>query len=334
LSPRLRHLADFGSVKNELVAGLDFARWSRLTDSTFAGFPSSDANATQRSRALYLRDEVRIGAARIAAGARHETFDKDFADPLGFPTTGYVASHALNAWELQGSYALTPAASVFAKAGQSYRVANVDENGFTALANQALAPQISHDLELGATLGNTGRKITAKVFRHRLKNEIFFDPTFGFFGANVNLDPTQRQGVELEASARLATAFTLSATVQHLNAKFTDGPNAGHEMVMVPKNTATVRLSWLPGNGQSADVGVQWVDKQRYGGDFSNTCAAQMPSFTTIDGRYARQYGAWEVALSGTNLTDKHYFTNAFGCQSGIYPEAGRQLKISARYDF
>jgi iron complex outermembrane recepter protein len=333
-SPRLRHLAEAGNVKNELVAGLDFARWNQLTDSTFGGFPVSDANASQHSRALYVRDEVRIGAARIAAGARHETFDKDFSDPIGFPTTGYVVSHALNAWELQGSYVLTPAATVFAKAGQSYRVANVDENGGTLVANQPLAPQISHDLELGATIGQAERKVTAKVFRHRVKNEIFLDPTIGFFGANVNLDPTQRQGVELEANARLATAFTLSASLQHLNAKFTDGPNAGKEMTMVPKNTATVRLSWLPGNGQNADVGVQWVDSQRYGNDFTNTCPAKMPSFATIDGRYARQYGAWEFALSGTNLTNKDYFTTATRCQFGIYPEAGRQLKISARYDF
>jgi iron complex outermembrane receptor protein len=333
-SPRIRHLSDIGVVKNELVAGLDFARWSRATDSTFAGFPTSDANASQNSRALYMRDEIRVGKVRLAVGARHETFDKDFADSLGFSTTAYRASHSLNAWEVQGRYALTPAASVYAKAGQSYRVANVDENGFTALANQPLAPQISHDLELGTTIGNAQHKVSAKLFRHLVKNEILFDPTVGFGGANVNLDPTRRQGVELEASARVATAITLSATLQHLNAKFTDGPNAGNEIVMVPKNTATVRLSWLPGNGQTADVGVQWVDTQRYGSDFSNTCIAQMPSFATIDGRYARQYGAWELALSGTNLANKHYFTNAFGCQSGIYPDAGRQLKISARYDF
>jgi iron complex outermembrane recepter protein len=319
-SPRVRNIATQADLTNELVAGLDFLDWSR--DSSFE-------RATQKSKAVYARNEIRVGSARLALGGRHEIFDKDSVDTAG--ASNYVKSHSLNAWELQGSYALTPAASVFAKAGQSYRVANVDENGFTPVFNQPLEPQISHDIELGATMGGGEHKFTFRVFRHRLKNEIFYDPTVP---ANVNLDPTQRQGVELEASARLATAFTLSATVQHLNAKFTDGPNVGNEMVMVPKNTATVRLSWLPGNGQSADVGVQWIDKQRYGGDFSNTCAAQMPSFTTIDGRYARQYGAWEVALSGTNLTDKHYFTTAFGCQSGIYPEAGRQLKLSARYDF
>ncbi|MEO8600878.1 MAG: hypothetical protein ABI656_13725, partial [bacterium] len=126
-----------------------------------------------------------------------------------------------------------------------------------------------------------------------------------------------------------------TANLQHLSAKFTEGANTGNEMTLVPKNIATVRINWLPDNSQSADVGVQWVDSQRYGGDFSNTCSARIPSFATLDGRYAKRVGAWEFAIAGSNLTNKHYFANAYGnCQTGIYPDAGRQLKLSARYDF
>jgi iron complex outermembrane receptor protein len=105
-------------------------------------------------------------------------------------------------------------------------------------------------------------------------------------------------------------------------------------MVLVPKNIVTARLSWVPGDGQSADLGAQWVDSQRYGSDFDNSCAALIPAHATFDARYAKKFGAWEVALSGLNLADKRYFSQAFGCKSGIYPSAGRQMKISARYDF
>ena len=335
LSPRLRYLSSHGALKNELVAGLDVARWSRDTDSSFGGFPSSDADATQKSRAIYLRDEIRLGDWRVAAGARREHFDQELADPLAFPALAAQAGRWLNAWELQGSYALAPQAELFAKAGRSYRVANVDENTVTPAANQVLQPQTSRDFEVGAALGDMERKLTVRLFRHRLKNEIFFDPTVGAFGANANLDPTRRQGVEVEARVRLASAFALSANLQHVSAKFTDGPNAGREIALVPRNTAALRLSWLPGGAQSADVGVQWVDAQRYGGDFSNTCSSRIPSYATLDARYAVRAGAWELALSGTNLADRDDFSNAFGaCRSGIYPDAGRQLKVSLRRDF
>lgn len=328
-SPRMRNLSNIDGMINELVLGLDLARWNRVTESTY-----SQADASQKSRAVYARDEIKWGNARIAAGVRHEIFDKDSADPMAI----YSKSQSLNAWELQGSYAVTPVTNLFAKAGQSYRVANADENGYTASTNVPLTAQISHDLELGANIRNAAQELTVRLFRHQLRNEIFYDPTvfnrFDYSGANVNLDPTRRQGIEVEAATRVTAAWRLSAQWQHVNARFTEGINAGKEMVMVPNNIVSARLSWLPANGQSADIGMQWASEQRYGGDFTNTCSVQIPSYTTFDGRYAKRVGAWEFAIVGTNLTNKHYFSNAYDCQSSIYPNDGRQLKISARYDF
>jgi len=109
--------------------------------------------------------------------------------------------------------------------------------------------------------------------------------------------------------------------------------NDGRQMVLVPKNTLTARLSWTTAV-QSADVGAQWVDSQRYGSDFDNSCSGMIPSYTTLDARYARKFGQWEFAVSGQNLADKHYYSQAFACKGGIYPADGRQMKISARYDF
>ena len=328
-SPRLRQLGKFDGWLNEVVLGIDLTRWNRITDSAY-----SKADASQKSKALYVRDEIKFDGprnARIALGARHELFDKDAFDPLS--GAGYSSAQTQNAWELQGSFYVVPSVELYAKAGQSYRVANADENGFTA-TNKPLAGQTSHDLELGATLGDAAQQLTARLFRHQLNNEIFYDPTAGAFGANTNLDPTRRQGIEIDASTRIGADWRLSGHFQHVAATFTAGPNSGKEMVLAPKNSVTARLSWTPADGQTADLGAQWVDRQRYGSDFNNSCPARMPSFTTLDARYAKKFGPWEVALSGLNLTDKHYFSNAFGCKSGIYPSDGRQMKISARYDF
>lgn len=336
-SPRARWVGDMGGMLNELVGGVDLTRWKRKTTSSF-----SNADASQSSRALYLRDELRFDPAhdgRIAVGARHETFDKDYVDALA-QVAPESRSQALNAWEAQASYRVHPLVEAYAKAGQSYRVANADENSYRFTPDDGiLEPQTSHDLELGTTLrhapGDDSRTLTMRVFRHRLKNEIFYDPTLnGGWGANTNLDPTERKGFEIDAQAEIAAGWRASAHAQHVIARFTEGPNAGREMVLVPKNVLTARLAWVPGNGQSADVGAQWVDSQRYGGDFTNACAARVPSYATFDARYAVKLGAWELAATGLNLADRHYFSNAYGCQSGIYPSDGRQLKLSARYDF
>lgn len=334
-SPRVRQLGEIGGMTNEVVAGLDLMRWNRVTNSAYDNYPSRQ-EATQRSKALYARDEIKFDPAhngRLAAGVRRELFDKDYDDGYGGK---YNSVQGLNAWELQGSYAVLPALEAFAKAGQSYRVANSDENSLTPMG-KPLQAQTSHDLELGASYGDAQRKVTARVFRSNLSNEIFYDPTLvvsGMKGFNTNLDPTRREGFELDGEARVARDWTVSGHYQHVNATFRAGVNAGHQMVLVPKNIVTARLAWTPADGQSADIGAQWVDQQRYGADFSNDCSAQMPSFTTFDARYARKLGQWELSVAGLNLADKHYFSQAYGCRGGIYPSDGRQLKLAARYDF
>jgi iron complex outermembrane receptor protein len=326
-SPRLRQLSQYGDMLNELIGGIDLIRWRRVTEADF-----SRADASQTSKAIYLRDELRWNAAhegRFSLGARHEVFDKDYLDPLGAGTPD-PSVQTQNAWEAQGSYNLQPGVKLHARAGQSYRMANADENSFRATSG-VLKAQTSHDLELGVTLGDSARQLTARVFRHRLANEIFFDPTTF---TNTNLDPTERRGLEIDGDLRLAAGWRVSGHLQHVKASFTDGPNAGREMVLVPKNLASARLSWTPGAGHNADLGVQWVDSQRYGNDFTNACGARIPSYTTIDARYARTVGQWEFSVAGQNLAGKDYFSNAFGCRSGIYPSNGRQVKLSARYDF
>jgi len=326
-SPRLRHIARLDNgMLNEVVAGVDLTRWERST--------SFGADSSQDSKAFYLRDEMRFASAynaRLALGARHERFEKKDDSGFGSPERG---EQSQNGWSVEGSIDPLAGITVHAKAGESYRIPNADENGYRS-SEGLLDVQTSRDLELGVSAGSDARRISARVFRHRLTNEIFYDPTLGGgFGANTNLDPTRRQGVEVEGQVNIAADWRITGQWQHVKAKFTDGPNAGREMVLVPKNVLTARLAWMPSTGQTADIGAQYVSNQRFGNDFGNTCNARIPSYTTIDARFAQKVGSWEFAVSGLNLADRQYYSNAFGCRSGIYPSDGRQLKLSARYDF
>jgi len=329
-TPRLRNIAVVDGMRNELVVGLDLMNWNRQTDASY-----SLAYATQKSQALYFRDEVGFGATRLAFGARHELFNKSSTDPVAFSVDNYQVKQGVNAWEVSGSHVLVAQAIGFAKVGQSYRVANVDDNAYTEQPNVALLPQLSHDLEIGATLGDKAQQLTARFFRHDITGEIYFNPLLnGGYGANSNLDPTRRQGVALETAYRLSQQFQFTAQAQHVDASFTAGSNAGKELALVPKNLLTAHLNWMSGDGQNAFLGAQWVDTQRYGGDFSNTCSALIPSHATFDARYARTLGAWEWSVAGSNLSNHHYFSNAYGCMTGLYPDDGRQMKMSVRYSF
>ena len=333
-SPRLRNINAADGMTNELVVGADFINWDFTEISNSPG-GNAENKASQKSKGFYIRDEAKWDKLRLALGARHEIFDKDSIGKGYYPVSTYSKTQALNAWELQGNYVAMPLVTAFAKVGQSYRVANADDNAYSLINNEPLKPQISHDLEVGGSFGNKMHKMTAKLFQHRLRNEVIFDAaTF----TNISLDPTRRRGIEIEGSFRLAPAWVLLAHWQHVNGEFTEGPNAGREVPLVPKNIVTARLNWLPAQGHSASAGVQWVNEQRYGNDLDNTYPTLIPSYFILDARYARRMGPWELAITGENLTDRNYFSYAIKSQTNssasIYPSAGRQLKVSARYDF
>jgi iron complex outermembrane receptor protein len=105
-------------------------------------------------------------------------------------------------------------------------------------------------------------------------------------------------------------------------------------MALVPGQTIGARANWRPAPGHTLDGGVNWVAEQSP--DFANAC--KMPSYATVDLRYAYQYRNAEFAVGVANLTDEKYYTQAYGCTAGvttsIYPEPGRTVTASVRVKF
>ena len=323
-SLRARHEATIGSVKNQLIVGIDHARWTREVLGAFG------STANQTSRAWYAKDDVTLaGGTRLFAGARTEKIDKD--------NSGAAASVAdrLTAWELGVSHPITGSVTAYARAGRSYRLANVDEFGYTA-PGTILKPQTSRDLELGARWAYASGKAEARLYRSLLDNEIGFDPNAAgtFFGANVNFDPTRRQGLEVDASHALTRTVGVRVHAAVRQAKFRSGAYAGNDMPLVPQKTLALRADWAPAAGHRVTGGVNWVSSQHP--DYDNACT--MPAYTTADVRYAFQWERLELSLGVANLFDKKYFTQAFRCSAGvistIYPEPGRAVRAAVRYQF
>ena len=321
---RARHDGTVAGLQNSFVVGYDYEDWQRNVLGAFG----SEAN--QRSRAFYAKDDVTLaGGTRLSLGARSARIAKDNAGS-GFEDDQH-------AWELGASHPFTPALTAYARVGRSFRLANVDEFNFTS-PGAILQPQTSRDLELGARYAWTGGKLDARLYQSRLENEIGFDPNavgaFGFNGANVNFDPTRRQGLELDAMQELTRTLGLRLNLALRDATFRAGPYSGNEVPLVPRQTVALRADWTPLAGHRLSGGVNWVSSQHP--DFANACT--MPSYVSTDARYAYQIKAVELALGVTNLFDRKYFTQAFGCAGGqvtsIYPEAGRAFTASARFQF
>ena len=330
-SLRARHEGKFGAYGNVFIVGYDKGRWDRtITNSTFTPIGTL---ATAETSAYYVKDDVILPTGtRLTLGARSEGISKTESSSLS------GLDDRQHAWEAGVSQALGTDFTAYGRVGRSYRLANVDELSFTT-PGVPLQAQTSRDLEVGTRWKFAQGQIDLRWYRSRLRNEIGFDPAgfgpFGPFGANVNFDPTKRQGFEIEGRHALTSTLDMRVNAAFRQAKFTSGPYAGNDVSLVPRKTLAVRADWRPAPGHTLNAGVNWVSSQSP--DFANMC--RMPSYTTADVRYAYQWGPAELALGIANLTDHKYYTQAFGCTAAgvttsIYPEAGRTVTASLRVKF
>jgi iron complex outermembrane receptor protein len=323
---RARRALTLGPWRHSVVAGVDSTRWDRTVLGAFG------STATQRNRALYLRDELTLPSGlRLSAGLRREAIEKS-----GSTATARI-DDSLTGWELGAVQPLAEGLQAYVRAGNSYRLANADEYGYTP-PGTALRPQTARDVELGLRLRHGGGRVEARVYRSTLRDEIGFDPgatgPFRPGGANVNFDPTRRTGLEAEATQRLSPALELRATAGWRQSQFSAGPYAGKDVPLAPRLSTSATLQWQLAPAHQLGGTVYHASKRHP--DFANTC--NMPSATTLDLRYAYTWQALELSLTLANATDQRYYTQAFGCAAGvtsaIYPEPGRTVTVAGRVRF
>ena len=212
-----------------------------------------------------------------------------------------------------------------------------------------LEPQTSHDHEIGAEYKSDTGRLQARMYRMDLRNEIHFNAiTF----TNMNLSPTQREGIELEGSRKLGERVDLFGSYTRARAVFREGVYngfdanflpvsvdlSGKNVPLVPRNAAKLGLTWQLADKTRLSGALGYVGKQYFDNDQSNTFPGQMPSFVTADAKLSHAAGSWIFTLAGNNLTDKKYYTyairNGAGTSFNAYPMAGRSFLLTAAYRF
>ena len=328
---RARREAALGAHRNILVVGYDYNHWSRKV------LGAGGSQGDQASRAWYIKDDLIFAntGTRLSAGWRTESFNKSI------DSVATAIDARQRAWDLGASQRLDAQWSAYARTGQSFRLPNVDEFSFV-VGSAALVPQTSRDQEVGLRRQYDLGRYEIRAYRSELTHEIGFDPNIpnpafwnpANLGANVNFDPTRRQGLELDADRKLSAALTWRGNLAWRSAQFRAGSYAGKQVPLVPEKVLAMGLDWQVAPQHKLSGGVNWVSSSHP--DVNNQCV--MPSYSVAHARYAYQRKDMDWALAVNNLTDHRYYTQAFGCTSqvtsSIYPEPGRVVMASMRYRF
>ena len=352
LTPRLKIPYEALGWRHDLVVGMDADSWDydsrRGTSPQSLATPAAWVLATQQDQALYFQHHTALGdATKLTVGAREQRVRMaalDKMNPTAYASGGKTSSP--RSWEIALRHDLTPSTAAYARLGQSFRIATVDEvysqfgGPFFDAIVTLLEPQTSRDHEVGVEYRRSGRRLRASVFVNNLNNEIyFFAPTF----SNINMPPTRRQGLEFEASMSVAKSLQLFGGLSFTQATFRDGVIGGVDVKgktipLVPRNAGQAGLSWQLAEASRLNALLRHVGGQRYDNDQTNSFPTQMPAYSVVDVKFVRAFGRVNFSAAVNNLTNKRYYSyairNGAGTSFNAYPHGERSLLMNLEYRF
>ena len=352
-SPRLRLFVEPFGARSTLVAGIDITNGDLKR--RIAGSPAGLANplaenaAAQRGSSLYLQYQVRFaqGTSLDAGWRTQRVTDRLRTASIFAPASDLTQSRRLRAGDIAIRHNVSRVLSLFARAGTSFRLPTVDDNGQTS-TGLLLEPQTANHRDIGIELAPAGLGLRASYYVIDLKNEIYFSPLAfaagAFFpGANINLSPTRRSGIELSATWSATRDLDISGYLNLQTAKFRTGTYGGvdvtgRDVPLVPRVLAAMRASWRVAPAAQVHGALRFVGRQRYDNDQANQFPRLMPAYALADLNLTYVLGAWRFAGGLRNAFDKKYVSygiiNNFNCTtpSCAYPEPGRTIFASAEY--
>ncbi len=328
-------------------SSLDAKRSMELSDPPYHSY---DLN--QQAAAVYWQQTVsvlpttdvsfggRLQQTWLSARDRYDAAAPGSFGPFDTAATPLDSTDTQHALHLGFEHRFSPMFAVFGRVARSFRTPNVDErigvNAFPVDFN--LKTQTSRDIE-GGVRGHLGAlEWQSSVYAMQLNNEIMFIP-FPPIGANINLDPTRRVGVENSATLRLSDALRLKGGLAYTHATFREGLYAGNDVPLVSRWTGNLGLTWdIYRKLAVFDAVVRYVGERRMDNDQANF-QPPIPAHTTVDLRLGGEMKNlfWSVAVQ--NLFNVEYFDYAVASSAtfgryNAYPLPGRTFMVKAGATF
>lgn len=335
LTPRFVGSVPINGSEALFTLGSDF----EFTDYKISS-PFGVTDVNQAIYALYLQAVIPINEKwSITGGARRAIVKNDITDTSAFPN-GEDLDDAVTVGTIGLVYQPTQSWRWFARADENFRFAKADEHNFTAAGTTGLKNQTGISYEIGGEWSNNSASIKATAYRLNLNNEISFDGTvlgpWGWPGANINLDSTERKGLILNTRAMLSRDVELGFDYSFVDAETTSGTYKGNRVPSVAEHSATLLIDYTPNHAMKLHAEIKYVGEQYLSGDYDNS-DPKLDDYTVVNLSGEYRVAGWNIGAKINNLLDKEY--SEYGVGSGwtpvsYYPSPERNFWLSVGYDF
>jgi outer membrane receptor protein involved in Fe transport len=311
-----------------------------VTRNGFRGYLSNYVNATGSATlaALFLGDEMKLGeklrfdlAGRVERNAYQQNVERTDKFDLGDPTTTaddnarfgtgsfQRVDVALTDWALSGgvNYALSDAASLYARSSRGYKMPLLDQYLFATNPNDPTFPVTPETLwqnEAGIKVGGGWYALAAVAYLLQIENfpsqDARVDPVTGETRfVTVYAGKARTLGMELEAAVQPVKFFRAQGMLTVQDPRYTDFTETssdftGNRIRRIPQVIGDLTGTFMFGN---ANLGLNW---SYVGHRFSNNAnTVDLPGFGQLNLRAGYTYENFTLDLQLHNALNSYGLT-------------------------
>ncbi|MCF7820921.1 MAG: TonB-dependent receptor [Mariprofundaceae bacterium] len=325
--PKVKLAHEHGEFNTQLIVGADIDR----VKGTVAGL-----DARRDRSGYYGQITLSDDNYAVTGGFRSEEVN----DALNSGTS--AVSNRLSAYDVGASIGFGDF-RLRLNHNRSVRFPRLDERtewlppAFTASFRTDLLPQTGQHYNAGLRY-ETDRAWLEISYQHaKLKNEIYLDPTIGFFGTNSNyVDPTLHRLLTLAGFWHAHDLARISANYSLVRATFSGGAFSGNRIPGVPQNRVGLNVTSDWTEGFSTTLYSTYVGSHHLINDQLNS-RAQVQSYLLLDAVASYRWQGAEFFVRVDNLTNRKYISTGAASPAGaigLYPGASISARGGVSYSF
>lgn len=334
-----------GTVKHNLVAGFDYARYQFKFTFDFKAIASIDRinpvygalptfdlfgfndDSFSNAVGVYIQDQIDLtDRIKITLGGRGTFVDSTSRD-----------INTLAITNTQRDKSFTPRAGIVVLPTRNTSVyfsfANSFQPNFGARSatGAQFKPTTGRQFEGGVKQNIYSNRIFATLAIYELtKRDVLVPDPVNPFGFSVQIGEQRSRGLELELNGQVTPKLNLSLNYTAIDASITKDSQVdfvGDSLAGVPRQSGGLYANYLLGDGFSVGGGIYAVGRRFV--DVPNQTWL-MPAYARVDVNFGYRNENWRFDVAVKNLNDKRYFE--IGGFGSMMPQASRHAVASIRY--
>ena len=293
---------------------------------------------------VFAQDLIKYGDWSFVLGARYDVFEAENAETwdatfktnaaaIGVPlkNSSSKSPKEKNISVQAGAlYKLNRQVSLFGNFTDSY----LPNQKFDSVANEWVKAQNGRQFEVGSKLSLLGHRLnlTTSVYHIDLKNVAYSNSD-----GSVDVYEQQSQGFEIDGDYAITDDLTALFSYGYTDVEFVDAPDSVSKPVNVPKNNASLWLTYQASHEWGVGSGIRYIDDRA--GNRRKDYDYTLDAYTLVDAAiwYAPDFADndLKLQLNVKNLFDKDYYTaGSDSTQNAVYLGSPRTVSLSAAYNF